>query len=143
MGRSLAPDTTDQAPQPTASADSETDAGSTPTDDPPAEETTVDEGPALVAIDPAAITATASSFLAPAGSFTYGAENTIDGNPQTAWNHDNSSAGLAPEGQFLRYRFSSPVTLARIDIVNGYAAGRDQLQRERTGQVPRRSSRHR
>ncbi len=73
-----------------------------------------------IQIDPATVTAPASSELAPAGRFTYHASNTLDGDLQTAWNHDNSDSGLAPEGQLLRYTFADAVDLTRIEIVNGY-----------------------
>ncbi len=70
-------------------------------------------------VDPATVQVTASSELAPVDDLTYAAANTLDGNLQTAWNHNSLRGG--PIGQALTYRFPQPVDLAAIVLVNGYA----------------------
>ena len=74
-----------------------------------------------VLIDATDVVVDASSTLAPIGAFTYEPANTLDGDRDTALNHDSTGGGLPPEGQFLRYTFATPIHLTRIDIVNGYA----------------------
>jgi hypothetical protein len=51
---------------------------------------------------------------------TYSIRNTLDGNTRTAWNNHSAVRGSGV-GETLTYRFSSPVRLVRIDLVNGYA----------------------
>ncbi|MGH1488987.1 MAG: discoidin domain-containing protein [Acidimicrobiales bacterium] len=68
-------------------------------------------------VDPARITVEASSFLAPAGDITYNPRNTLDGDPQTAWNSDAEEL----IGQTLTFRFAEPVELTALQFVNGYA----------------------
>ena len=86
-----------------------------------APEPTPAPAPTSVLIDAADVVVDASSTLAPIGTFTYEPANTLDGDRDTAWNHDSTGSGLPPEGQFLRYTFATPIHLTRIDIVNGYA----------------------
>jgi hypothetical protein len=75
---------------------------------------------APVKLDPGSISASASSELPPDGNVTYWIRNTLDGNPRTAWNSHSAVDGDGV-GQTLTYRFSSPVHLVRIALVNGYA----------------------
>jgi Nicotine adenine dinucleotide glycohydrolase (NADase)/Double zinc ribbon len=76
--------------------------------------------PAPVKLDPRSISASASSELPPADTVTYSIRNTLDGNRRTAWNNHSAVDGSGI-GETLTYRFSSPVHLVRIDVVNGYA----------------------
>jgi hypothetical protein len=73
-----------------------------------------------VKLDPRSISASASSELPPADTVTYSIRNTLDGDTQTAWNSHGAVDGSGV-GETLTYRFSSPVHLVRIDLVNGYA----------------------
>jgi hypothetical protein len=75
---------------------------------------------APVRVDPRSISARASSELPPDGGVTYRIGNTLDGNRRTAWNSHGAVDGNGV-GETLTYRFSSPVHLVRIDVVNGYA----------------------
>ncbi len=77
-------------------------------------------------IDPAVITARASSVLPGVGDLTYAVENLFDGDPSTAWNHDNTVG--RPEAQFLTFEFAQPVELTEIRIVNGYVKSDDVFQ---------------
>ena len=76
--------------------------------------------PAPVRVDPRSISASASSEHPPADKVTYWIRNTLDGDTRTAWNSYGAVDGSGV-GQTLTYRFSSPVRLVRIDLVNGYA----------------------
>ncbi len=76
--------------------------------------------PAPVRVDPRSISASASSALPADGSVTYWIRNTLDGDTRTAWNSHGAVDGSGV-GETLTYRFSSPVNLVRIDLVNGYA----------------------
>ena len=76
--------------------------------------------PAPVRVDPRTISASASSELPPAHNVTYWIRNTLDGDIRTAWNNHGAVRGSGA-GETLTYRFSSPVHLVRIDLVNGYA----------------------
>ena len=76
--------------------------------------------PAPVRVDPRSISASASSELPPNGRVTYWIGNTLDGDTRTAWNNHSAADGSGV-GETLTYRFSSPVQLVRIDLVNGYA----------------------
>lgn len=76
--------------------------------------------PAPVRVDPRSISASASSELPPADTVTYWIRNTLDGDTRTAWNSHGAVDGSGA-GETLTYRFSSPVHLVRIDLVNGYA----------------------
>jgi len=71
----------------------------------------------LERVDPATITASASSTL-PDSRFRI--QNTLDGKASTVWNSDGKRL-RSNVGVTLTYRFASPVTLARITIVNGSA----------------------
>lgn len=79
--------------------------------------TTVAPVPAKV--DPATITASASSTLPDEPPYTYGVKNTLDGNPETAWNDGAPGSGA---GEKLTYKFARPVRLTSIRLINGYAS---------------------
>lgn len=64
-----------------------------------------------------AIEAAASSTLDPAGDVRYDAELTLDGDPTTAWNDGVAGPGL---GEWLEWRFETPVHVSSIVVVNGY-----------------------
>jgi hypothetical protein len=75
--------------------------------------------PAPVKLDPRSISASASSELPPTQEVTYSIRNTLDGDTRTAWNNHSAVRGSGV-GETLTYRFSSPVHLVRITLVNGY-----------------------
>jgi hypothetical protein len=75
--------------------------------------------PAPVKLDPRSISASASSELPPTQEVTYWIRNTLDGDTRTAWNNHSAARGSGV-GETLTYRFSSPVHLVRITLVNGY-----------------------
>jgi hypothetical protein len=91
--------------------------GGTATGTPPASRTASTQA---TKVDPAGIQAQASSELPPEGDLTYGIGNTLDGDPQTAWNSNGAEVGSGV-GQVLSYRFANRVHLRRIEVVNGYA----------------------
>lgn len=72
-----------------------------------------------VAIPAASITASASSTQEAEGGVTYTAQNTLDGRAETAWNSDGRADGKGP-GMVLIYRFSDPVDLTTLTVLNGY-----------------------
>ena len=74
---------------------------------------------ATVKVDPASVHASASSTQDPEGGVDYKAANTLDGDPATAWNSDGREDGPGP-GITLTYRFSAPVDLRGITVLNGY-----------------------
>jgi hypothetical protein len=61
--------------------------------------------------------ASASSTLKATSTVNYGATNLLDGDLATAWNEGADGPGV---GQWVRFTFSTPVVLARIEIANGY-----------------------
>ncbi len=69
------------------------------------------------------ISVTASSFLGPDGDITYGPGNTVDDDLLTAWN--SATDGADVRGQTLTFRFTEPVGLTAIRLVNGYAKDPD------------------
>jgi hypothetical protein len=76
--------------------------------------------PAPAKVDPRSISASASSESPPADPVTYSIRNTLDGDTRTAWNSHGAVDGNGV-GETLTYRFSRPVHLVRIAVVNGYA----------------------
>lgn len=71
-----------------------------------------------VKVDPATITATATSVLPPDPD-SYDASKTLDGDPATAWNSDGNNIG--PGGRpVLTYTFAQPVRITRIEVRNGH-----------------------
>jgi hypothetical protein len=74
-------------------------------------------GGRLVQVDPASVTASASSSI-PAPRFAPG--NTLDGDRTTAWHSDGRKVPNTI-GITLSFRFNRPVRLARIAIVSGFA----------------------
>jgi hypothetical protein len=89
--------------------------------------------PDVAPIDPAAVTATATSTQDPAGGTTYDAANTLDGDPATAWNSDGAATGRAARARpvSLTYTFTRPVELRAVVLRNGY-----QKVRRRAGKPP-------
>ncbi len=88
--------------------------------------TTATETPTGPVIEIEPTSANASSELEDTGEITYGPENTIDGDPETAWNSDLPT-GLRPQTNFasseapwLRYEFDQPIELVALSLVNGY-----------------------
>ena len=66
------------------------------------------------------ISAAATTALLPDGNEgSFGPNNTIDGDLETAWNSDARSSN--GQGQVLTYRFSEPVDLKSIRFLNGSA----------------------
>jgi hypothetical protein len=81
--------------------------------------TQVDDSPPAAEfgkIDVDLISASASSVHPTDRGITYSARNTLDGNPNSAWNADGSGVG-----ERLHYEFSRPTRLRRIQFINGYA----------------------
>ncbi len=74
--------------------------------------------PTVQRIDPAGITVTASSALAPVGDLRYDPEVVLDGDPATAWN--DGVDGALGIGEQLTFRFDAPVDLVSLEVVNGY-----------------------
>ena len=73
----------------------------------------------LAPVDRTTVTASASSVQASEGRTTYGAGNTLDGKPETAWNSNGRKDGAGP-GITLTYTFDAPVDLRAITVRNGY-----------------------
>jgi hypothetical protein len=69
----------------------------------------------VTTVDAADIRARASSTQQPDSGVTYGAANTLDGRPETAWNSDGKGAGAT-----LTYTFATPVDLRSLTVLNGY-----------------------
>jgi outer membrane biosynthesis protein TonB len=78
-------------------------------------------------VDPGTITAVASSTQQAQGPVGYGAGNTLDGDPATAWNSDGPLAGKSA-GIALTYTFAQAVDLRSVVVRNGY-----QKLRQRAG----------
>lgn len=69
---------------------------------------------AVVVVRPTA--ATSSSALKATTTNNFRAPNLVDGDLTTAWNEGAKGVGL---GEWVKFEFSDPVTLARVDIANG------------------------
>ena len=78
-------------------------------------ETTTNETTTGNRLDP--VDVTASSSLRPTNAHTYDPQNLLDGKLATAWNEDAPGDG---EGEWVRFGFAGIVSVARIDIANGY-----------------------
>jgi hypothetical protein len=78
-------------------------------------ETTTGETTTGNRLDPSEVLA--SSSLAPTSTHTYGAHNLLDGKLATAWNENAPGDG---EGEWVRFGFAGIVSIARIDVANGY-----------------------
>jgi hypothetical protein len=71
-------------------------------------------------VESSKITAKASSTQEPEkNGVTYSVDNTLDGDPSTAWNSNGRKDGPG-EGMSLTYTFDEPVDLTRIALRNGY-----------------------
>ena len=70
-------------------------------------------------LDPAEVLA--SSSLPRTDKHSYDAQNLLDDKLATAWNEDAPGDG---EGEWVRFGFAGIVTIARIDIANGYQSDR-------------------
>jgi hypothetical protein len=70
---------------------------------------------APVQVRPTAVVA--SSILKATTSKSYRATNLLDGDLTTAWEEGAKGPGL---GEWVRFEFSKPVVIARIEIANGY-----------------------
>lgn len=84
-------------------------------------------------VDLDVLKASASSTLPSDGGLTYTVQNTLDGNPDTAWNSDGRKVGRGV-GVTLTYTFAKPVDLRRITIVNGYTKG---IRYQQNGRIKR------
>ncbi|MEM9131405.1 MAG: discoidin domain-containing protein [Actinomycetota bacterium] len=77
--------------------------------------------PVVPAVIPSSqVTAAASSSLAGSGALTYGPDNLLDGDTDTAWN-DDTGAATDGAGQWLQFDLAQPRDLLAVEIVNGYA----------------------
>jgi hypothetical protein len=74
---------------------------------------------AVTAVPSDTISGMASSTQDGDGGITYTIDNTLDGDPLTAWNSDGNTDGIGP-GITLAYSFSSPVQLRSVTVLNGY-----------------------
>ena len=59
----------------------------------------------------------ASSILKATSTNSYGATNLLDGDLTTAWSEGEDGPGL---GEWVRFSFSRPLVIARIELANGY-----------------------
>ncbi len=69
--------------------------------------------------------ADASSALKATSTNSYRATNLIDGDLTTAWEEGAAGPGL---GEWVRFDFSRPVTIARIEIANGCQKDEERFQ---------------
>lgn len=75
-------------------------------------ETTLARG---ISLSPASVEA--SSSLPSDGDITYGPDNLFDGSLSTAWQENAPGGG---EGEWVRFAFGREVTVAGLEIANGY-----------------------
>jgi hypothetical protein len=68
----------------------------------------------------------ATSRLPNSGDITYDPANTVDGDAQTAWSEGRPGPGV---GETLTYRFTRPINLRRIVVLNGYAKSNELFER--------------
>lgn len=75
-----------------------------------------------VELSTAAMTARASSVLPPDEDYgtTYGAENLLDGDLQTAWSQAGSVGGQASVGSWVAFDLSEATHITGVSIINGY-----------------------
>jgi hypothetical protein len=97
-------------------------------------ESAADVAPQLELLDRRAVTAGASSTLAPdAAGNRYDAALAIDGDTGTAWSEGVAGSGV---GESIEFAFAGPVDLAGVELVNGYAKSRGLYRRNgRVSQV--------
>ncbi len=69
--------------------------------------------------------ADASSALKATSTNSYRATNLIDGDLATAWEEGVKGPGL---GEWVRFEFSRPLVIARIEIANGYQKDDERFQ---------------
>jgi len=69
--------------------------------------------------------ATSSSALASTQSDSYRATNLVDNDSATAWIEGVEGPGI---GEWVRFEFLEPVTLARIEIANGYQVDEERFE---------------
>jgi hypothetical protein len=67
----------------------------------------------------------ASSTLEATSTNNYRPTNLLDGDLTTAWNEGAEGPGV---GQWVRFEFSEPLTLARMEIANGYQKDKERFQ---------------
>lgn len=67
----------------------------------------------------------ASSVLDPTSTNNYRPTNLVDGDLATAWNEGAEGNGV---GQWVRFDFSEPIVLARIEIANGYQKDTERFE---------------
>ncbi len=75
--------------------------------------------PELKRVKQSSIKAKASSTLPPQGRFDYDVENTLDRDPDTAWNSHGERVGAFARVT-LTYRFATTIELRALEIYNGY-----------------------
>jgi hypothetical protein len=78
---------------------------------------------AVVLLRPRA--ATASSALKATTTNNFRATNLVDGDVTTAWSEGAEGAG---PGEWVKFEFTDPVRLARIDVANGNQKDEDRFQ---------------
>ena len=90
-------------------------------------ETTTTQTTLVAAVDlSSTATLKASSTLKTSGSTSYAVGNLIDGDPGTCWAEGAAGYGL---GQWVEFRFASPVTITRIQVLIGYDKKTDDYDR--------------
>ncbi len=87
----------------------------TTTTAPPTTTTNGDTTKGALLVRPSA--ATASSSLKPTNLTDFRPTNLLDGDVATAWVEGGSGNGA---GQWVKYQFEQPITLARLEIADGY-----------------------
>lgn len=108
--------------QPETSGETQTSGqGGTPTETEPTDQNTTTTL-APLAVRPKA--AVASSALEATSTASYQATNLLDGDLTTAWLEGMDGPGL---GEWVRFEFSQPVVLARLEIANGYQKDDDRF----------------
>ena len=74
--------------------------------------------------------ATASSSLTPTNLNDFRPTNLLDGDVSTAWVEGARGTGA---GQWVKFQFEQPITLARIEIANGYQKSAEFFAEEDVG----------
>lgn len=122
-------DATSGAPAPTTSqptsapsSDETSEATTAPAPTPSTNVPEADPTPDPVDLGASSLTARASSVLPPVESqgLTYGPENLLDGDMNTAWSQDGSEGGVDPIGSWVAFDLPQTTDVMRVSIINGY-----------------------
>lgn len=117
------PDATESSTEESASSASDT-AGTVPetTAVPATSAPAPDPEPQPVDLGTTSIVTRASSVLPPVArlGLTYGPENLLDGNLDTAWSQAGSDGGIAPVGSWVAFDLPQTTDVMRVSVINGY-----------------------